>query len=91
MRKAAHSLELNPAKTRTILSLYSPDGTYTDEALDLVNSGHASLVPVFKEYVKKGFSIREITQILHWSVLDLELDAVLESFSDDLIKDKEGS
>lgn len=75
---AKYTLPLNPASVRSVLSLFDKDDLYTDEAFELNSAMFTALMPVVKEALQKGFSIREIIHVLHLAVTDLELDVILD-------------
>lgn len=73
-----YTLPLNPARVRSVLTLFDEDDRYTDEASALNTSVITVLTPIVKEELQKGFSIREIVHALHLAVTDLELDIILD-------------
>ena len=73
-----YTLPLNPAKVRSVLTLFDKDDLYTDEAFTLNTSVLTALTPVVEEALKNGFSIREIIHVFHLAVTDLELDIILD-------------
>lgn len=53
------------------------DETMTEEGLALDQKIINALIPIMKEEVEKGASIREIASVMFRSVLDLELEMIL--------------
>ena len=80
MKKTSNPLKINPAETRSILSLFDKDDRYTDEALDLNVSIQRAIAPIVKDALQAGFPIREIIHLIHLAVTDTELDVILELF-----------
>jgi hypothetical protein len=58
-------------------SLFDDDNRYTPDATELDSLTHHALEDIFTQFVKKGYSPREIAHIMQLSIFDLELDKVL--------------
>jgi ribosome modulation factor len=59
-------------------SLYDNEFRYTKDAVALSNATHSLLREIFSQYVKKGYSPREIAHLICGEITDLELNAVLD-------------
>lgn len=53
------------------------DETYTEEGLALDQKVINALLPIMKEEIEKGASIREVASIMSRSVFELELEMIL--------------
>jgi len=60
-------------------NLYNDDDTYTYEAANLDEETHDAIVSIFNKYVKEGHSIRQISQVMQMTVIDLELSSILST------------
>lgn len=58
-------------------SLFDRGHCYTMDAMLLESSAMRLLVPLFGEYLKKGYSPREISHILSGAVRDLKCESLL--------------
>jgi len=58
-------------KSLFIEDRYSSDGQFLDEKTFTV------LKPIFKKWSEKGYSAREISHIMSWTVKDVELETIL--------------
>jgi hypothetical protein len=60
-------------------SLYTESESYTIDAADLDRNTGIALKPLFDEYIKKGYSIREITNIIGSCVSSLGAEYVIKN------------
>jgi len=58
-------------------SLFDKDHRYTSDADSLEVAAFRALAPIFADYLKKGYSPREISHILSSAVRDLECESLL--------------
>jgi hypothetical protein len=58
-------------------SLYDSNHRYTPEGSSLDMATTRAVETIFNDYVKKGFSPREISHVMEAVVRDLELEAIL--------------
>ena len=58
-------------------SLYNSDYRYSFEATDLSEKTLLAVKNIMDEFVAKGYSPREISQIMQMSIQDLEIEKVL--------------
>lgn len=59
-------------------SLFRPNWTYTDEALDFCEKAREALQPLFDEKIAAGYSPRELAVALHSVVAELEAMAAID-------------
>jgi hypothetical protein len=59
-------------------NIFRDDERYSDVANTLDEETHALLKPLFQRYVSEGYSPRQISHLMHLTVLDLETTSVLE-------------
>ena len=55
------------------------DEAYTEEGLTLDQKVINVLIPIMKEEIEKGASIREVASIMSRSVFELELEMILNN------------
>jgi hypothetical protein len=59
-------------------SFYLEDGmTYTQDAMDCEGELVNHLSSIFKQWIKKGFSVRDIAHLANQAVMETECDLVL--------------
>lgn len=61
--------------------LFNDDDTWTNEALSLDDRTSSACKKIFADMVAEGFSIREISHVMQFSIVDLELCASLDKMS----------
>lgn len=59
-------------------SVYDENDRYGVDANRLDQATHQLLKPLFEEWVKNGFSVRQISHVMQGSVIDLELTHMLD-------------
>lgn len=57
--------------------LYNKDHRYTDDARELDERTDAALRELFNEFVRRGYSPREVSHVMADAVRGMELEAVL--------------
>lgn len=60
-------------------SLYTDSDNYSIEASRLDLETHNSIKDIFVEYQREGYSVRQISQIMQMTVIDLELSTMLST------------
>ena len=60
----------------TALSLYDKDERFTYDAGRLDMETHAKLAPLMQEYIKKGYSVRQIAHVMLGALQSVELEKV---------------
>lgn len=58
--------------------LFDDEEKYTEPGLSLDREAGEALRSVFEKYVRAGFSVRDISHIVHGAVTDLELTILLD-------------
>jgi hypothetical protein len=58
-------------------SLFDNRSRYTKDAEALMVRANTTLMPLFEEYVEKGFSPTDISHIIKSTVTDIELETIL--------------
>lgn len=58
-------------------SLFDNQGYYTDDASELARDTHAAVKEVFDNYVREGYSHRDISNIMRKTVEEMEMDYTL--------------
>jgi hypothetical protein len=58
--------------------MYDKDFRYTATATEIDNYTYAALSVMFQEFAERGFSPRDIAQVMRAAVTDMELSAVLD-------------
>lgn len=58
-------------------SLYEEDARYIIDAINLWNDVTKAINPIFKNYIDKGYSIRDISHVAQATITDFENEHVL--------------
>ena len=61
-------------------SIYDEKGLTTEEARNFCDTIEEVVEPVFKEYIEKGFSFRELSHEAQSAIRDLELEVVMDLY-----------
>jgi hypothetical protein len=59
------------------MQLFNEDSRYTEDALKLDREINDALMDIFRKWIDKGYSVREIGHIVGLAVWDVELHYVL--------------
>lgn len=59
--------------------LFDENDKWTLDANQLDREGRSALKEIFASYVAKGFSRRDISHILHLTIMDFELESILRN------------
>lgn len=70
-------------------SLYDKNYRLTEQGNDLDNRTQYQLSDLFCEFIRNGFSPREIAHLMHSSIIDLELAAVMDVVPEDIKNGKD--
>lgn len=55
------------------MEIYDKDERYTDVAISFTNAIDAAITPIFKQYIKHGAKVRELSHVAHGLVTEIEL------------------
>ena len=57
--------------------LYAEDDRYTEVAQALDKDVHAMLKPLFENFIKEGYSARDVSHVIKAAIGDIELETIL--------------